>query len=369
MKRKLLLLFIIFLIPVSLSGCTHDFSRKEIDEIDLVLVLGIDYSYGNYTVSALYNSGGGSDPEKSSSGLENLAQGKGKTAYEALENLKLKNKKSISLAQAGSFLIGNGAAEHGIKESLDFLSRDETIKMEALVYVIKDMDASDFIKKGIKNKQTIHEDLEAIKQKQQEIVTRNDNTVVNLLNDMDQSLSCVLIPYLTADQSGYMIKGYSVFDHLILKDYLDKKTSDGVNFIKNVMRSYPIYLDNQVSLLVSYTKTRLKAEVTDDIITVYIKLSFETSVKEVLTDQNIFQAEQLASLTKKQNSYIRSVVKKAVQYSTVNGLDIFNLARLIENQNYSKWKELKADWPNRISEIKYRYMIESRISKSFMLGS
>lgn len=363
--KKLMLLFI----PLLLCGCTHDFSRKEIDEIDLVLLVGIDYSEGEYTVSALYSTGGGSDPEKGGSGDEKIAQGTGKSAYEALEDLKLKNKKSISLAHAGSFLIGSDAAEKGVRESLDFLSRDETIKMEALIYVIKDMKALDFINTGIENKQTIHEDLEAIKQKQREILTRSDNTVVNILNDMDQTKSCVLIPYLIADKSGYMIQGYAVFDQFKLRDYLDKETSDGVNFIKNVERSYPIYLEDKVSLIVSFTKTKLKAKVINNEITVTIKVNFETSIKEVLTDKDIFTREELLNLTEKQNEYIKEVMKKAVTYSTANGLDIFNLARLVENQNYSEWKNINTNWSNMISKIKYEYDIDSKISKSFILGS
>lgn len=366
MKKLVLVLLVL---PFLLCGCTHDFSRREIDKIDLVLLLGIDYSDGEYTLSALYSSGGGADPEKKGAGEEKVAQGKGKSAYEALEDLKLKNKKSITLAQTGSFLIGSGAATQGVKESLDFLSRDETIKMEGLIYVIKDMSASDFINTGLENKQTIHEDLEAIKQKQKENLTRTDNTVVNILNDMKQTYSCVLIPYLTADKSGYVINGYAVFDKFKLKDYLDSETSDGVNFIKNVMRSYPIYLKDKVSLLISYTKTKLKTKIENNEITVNIKLNFETAVKEILTDQDIFTENELMKLTDEQNEYIKGIMIRAQNYSLRTGLDILNLARMIENQNYSKWQNIEADWPKLISKIKFEYEIKSRISKSFILNN
>jgi germination protein, Ger(x)C family len=368
--KKITYLFVpLLLIPILLSGCTHDFSRKEIDEVDLALVLGIDYTNGEYSLSALYSSGGGSDPEKKGSGDEKVAQGKGKTAYAALEDLKRKNKKSITLAHTGSFLIGDGAAKQGLKESLDFLSRDETIKMEGLIYVIKDKSASDFIKTGLENKQTIHEDLEAIKQKQQENLTRNDNTVVNMLNDMDQTLSSVLIPYLIADKSGYVIQGYTVFDQFKLKDYLDRETSDGVDFIKNVMRQYPIYLKDEVSLQVSYTKTKLKAKLRNNEVTVSVKLNFESSVKEVLADKDVFTREELDKLTKEQNDYIEDILNKAILYSKITGLDILNLARIVENQNYQEWKGIKGNWAQMISEINYEYDINSRISKSFILGS
>ena len=361
---------ILLIIPILFSGCTHDMSRNEIDEIDLVLVLGIDYAEGQFTLSGLYSTGSGSDPEEGSgSGSEEVAQGIGKTAYEALEDMKLKNKKAISLAQAGSFLIGEGAAKLGIDQSLDFLSRDETIKMEALIYVIKGESAADFIKEGIENEQTIHEDLEAMKQKQQEILTRNDNTMVNILNDMRQSYSCVLIPYLIADKSGYLIEGYTVFNELKFKDYLDHETSDGVNFIRNIMRTYPIYLDNQIGLLTSYTNTSLKADVKKQKITVTVKVSFETMVKEVVTDQNIFNMKDMERLTKAQNEYIKTIIEKPINYSKNNSLDILNLARIVENQNYKDWQTIEKDWAKQVADINYEFKLQSRISKSFLLGN
>ncbi|MDF2942047.1 MAG: hypothetical protein K0S01_905 [Herbinix sp.] len=361
---------VFLLIPILLCGCTHDMNREEIDEINLVLVMGIDYSDGEYILSALYSIGGGADPEKGAgSGQEDVAKGKGKSAYEALEDLKSKDKKAITLAQTGSFLIGDEAAKHGLDQCLDFLSRDETIKMESLIYIIKNKSAADFIKEGIKNKQIIHTDLEAIEQKQQDVLTRNDNTFVNVLNDMKQTYSSVLIPYLIATESGYLINGYAVFDDLKLKDYLDQDTSNGVNFIRNIMRSYPIYLKDEVGLYVSYTKTKLKADLKNNIITVTIKVDFETMIKEVITKADIFSQEELLRLTKEQNEYIRSILEKPVNYSIANGLDILHLARLVENQNFGDWKGIEGDWDNQISNIKYVYELRSQITKSFILGN
>lgn len=367
---KIIFLFLILFNITLLYGCTHDMSRREIDEINLALVICIDHFEGEYVVNALYSTGGGADPEKGAgSGEEELAEGKGATPYEALEDLKDKNKKAISIAQAGSFLIGQEAAEMGLDRCLDFLSRDETIKMEALIYIIKDRKASDFVKQGIENDQIIHEDLEAIEQKQQEILTRNDNTMVNILNDMKQSLSSTLIPYLIAEESGYVIEGYAVFDELKLSDYLDRETSDGVNFIKNIMRSYPIYLQDQASLMVSYTKTKLKAELRNKKVVVTIKMDFETMMKEVLTKGNIFIPEVLERLTDQQNQYILSIIEKPVNYSINTGRDILGLARVIENQNFNEWESIEGDWSERIAKIEYRYQLKSKISKSFILGT
>ncbi|MGF7144599.1 spore germination protein KC [Anaerotaenia torta] len=369
MKRRMFPGILSLLLCGLLCGCTHDMNRKEIDEIDLALVLGIDYSDSEYELSALYSAGGGADSEEGgASGEEKLAKGKGGSMYEALEDLKQKNRKNITLAQAGSFLIGEAAAEQGLDRCLDFLKRDETVKMEALLYIVKGTKAIDFMEEGIKQEQVIHEDLKAIQQKQKELLTRNDNTFVNILNDMEQSYSGILLPYITATEAGFLIEGYGVFQDLKLADYLDTQTSDGVNFIRNTMRSYPIYLPEGVSLAISYTNTKLKTEWKDNVVTVTIQVYFETMLKEINRSGNVFNRRELLRLTEEQNNYIRAVLEKPVQYSHEKGTDILNLARMVENQNVRDWKGLEKNWKEIIPEIQYRYEVRSQITKSFILG-
>ena len=48
-------------------------------------------------------------------------------------------------------------------------------------YVTKGIDAKEFMKESLEEKQQVQVDLEAIKQKQQELLTRYDNTLVNIL--------------------------------------------------------------------------------------------------------------------------------------------------------------------------------------------
>lgn len=362
---------VILLIPfcLFLGGCTHDMNKEEIDSINMALVLGIDYKDEEYQICALYSSGGGeSTGAGEGPGKEEMVKGKGKTAYEALEELKLNDKKNLTLAQTGIFLIGEGAARKGIEESIDFLKRDETIKMESLIYIIKGEEAQKFIKKAMDKKQIIHENLNAMKQKQLKFVTRNENTLVNILNEMEQKDSSLLIPYLITKEGGFLIEGYAVFDQLKLYDYLDHETSDGVNFLRNIIRTFPIYLKEGVDLSVTYTKTKLKAEIDDQLITVTVKVDFETAFKEITANTNSFTMSKLDRLTAEQEEYILEFLQKPVDYSIKNGLDILQLARLVENQNVSKWSDIRDNWSSMISEVRYEYKIRSKITKSFILG-
>mgnify|MGYP000185424896 FL=1 len=367
MNRVRVLILFIFL--CLLTGCSNDMNRKEIDEINFIHVMGIDYMSDEYILTAVYNTGQGADAESTDTGKEEIGRGRGATPFEAFQNLRLKNKKTVSIANTGYFLIGDRAAKKGIDYCIDFLSRDETVKMESLIFVTKGVQAEDFIRESLDNKQVIHEDLEAIEQKQGELVKRNDNTLVNILNELENNMTCVLIPYLISENNSFLLQGYAVFDKTTLVDYLDMDTSSGVNFIKNIIKAFPIYFDNNVGLSITYSKCNLKSACEGKVIKIKIDLDFETAVKEVNTDKNIFTREELNRLTGMQNEYIIEILKKAVNYSVKNKRDILQISRIIQNRHSKNWKEFEEKWNDTLPEIQYYYEVNSKITKSFILSN
>jgi spore germination protein KC len=370
MKLIKALLFIVPLlitVPLLLCGCKNDMSRREIDEINFIHAMGIDFDGKLYTLSAIYSSDSGADPEKGEAGKEDIMEASGATPYEAFEELRLKSKKIVSVANTGYFLFGDGAARAGIRECLDFISHDETIKMESLIFVTKDMDAKDFLGRGIENEQTIQADLEAVEQKQLRLITRNDNTLINILNEMKQDYYSLLIPYLESEENAFLIRGYGVFDNLMLIDYLDMDISSGINFVRDIVRAYPIYLEDGISLSLTFSDVRLKSRLEDGQVKIRIEADFETMVKETNAGGNIYTSEKIKQLTAMQNDYIKDIIKKAAEYSAAKGLDIFRISRLVENEHEGEWEELKENWKESISEVEYEYDIRSKISKSFIL--
>jgi spore germination protein KC len=360
-------IFLVLFISCFMNGCSYDLSRKEIDEINLIQVLGIDFTKDGYLLSALYSTGGGSDSKSPT--IEAVVNGFGKTPYEAYESLKKKSTKSISLAHAAYFLIGEKAAQNGIDDCIDFLSRDETVKMDALFYVTNGTSAQDFVEKGIKNKQSIHNDLAAIKQKQQEQIKRCDNSLVNLLNEMGQTYSSMLIPYLLYRENSFLIVGYAVFDHHRLADYLDQDTSDGIDFVKNSIRRYPIYIDKRVSLLVYHSKSKIDSRLSNGRVAVTIQIDFETMVKEVSTGKNVFRPKQISDLTHQQNQHMKRIIEKAAAYSKSTGYDILQISRMLQNQDTINKNIMDGNWKYMVSNTEYTYEFTSKITKSFILGN
>ncbi|NLZ83705.1 MAG: hypothetical protein GX915_08575 [Clostridiales bacterium] len=358
-KRIVCMVCCFIIIPIILGGCSKDFMITEIDEINIIRVMGIDYGQEEYTISALFTT---------IDGKEEITKGKGKSPYAAYEDLKIRAKKAISIGHTGYFLIGEEAANKGIDLCLDFLSSDETIKMDSLFYITKDSKASDFLEGGIEKEQKINEDMEVLRQKQEIILTRNDNTLVNLLNEIKQTFQSVLIPYVIAEESSFLTPGYAVFDDLKLRDYLDEDTTAGVNFIKNIIRNYPIYLEDEVGLLITFSETDIDTNWISGKLTINVKVDYETMIKEVNTTDNIFNYEYIKGLNMKQDDYVLEIIELAVNYTKATGLDILQMAKYVENQNIEEWNKQKETWDTVISDIQYEYKLNSRISKSFLLG-
>ena len=74
-----------------LWGCSHDMNRREIDEINFIHVLGIDYSMGEYVLTAIYSSNQGADAESGQAGKEKSPR-KRPNSCDALQSWGLKNK-------------------------------------------------------------------------------------------------------------------------------------------------------------------------------------------------------------------------------------------------------------------------------------
>ena len=71
------LILILYFITGFLTGCTNDMNRREIDEINFIHVMGIDYSAGEFILTAVYSSDQGADAEKGEAGKEEISGQRG----------------------------------------------------------------------------------------------------------------------------------------------------------------------------------------------------------------------------------------------------------------------------------------------------
>ncbi len=106
-----------------LSGCSDN---TELGNRAIIEAIAVDYSHGEYTVSALLFSGGGSGGDTLDASGENVIKvtGTGKTLTEAIDSVSLIDGKELYMSETKLLILGCGFTEGGVDDVLNTLYYD-----------------------------------------------------------------------------------------------------------------------------------------------------------------------------------------------------------------------------------------------------
>ncbi|WNS43509.1 Ger(x)C family spore germination protein [Paenibacillus sp. MMS20-IR301] len=140
--RRMLAILLILGLASMLTGC---WSRKELNELALVMALGIDLDPEGYAVSAqVMNPSEAGNQKGASSGSLPVVTYKsvGKTVPDALQRMLSMTPRMLYLAHIRVIVFGEELARSGVSDALDFLSRDNQTRTDFYLLVAKNSTAS-----------------------------------------------------------------------------------------------------------------------------------------------------------------------------------------------------------------------------------
>lgn len=119
-----------------LSGC----AATELGDRAIIQAAAVDWDNGEYTVSALLFSSGGSSSEGIDASGENVIKvsGSGKTFAQAVDNISLNDGKEIYMSENKLLIIGGGFAQADLTPVLETLTRDMRCSLNMLVCCAED---------------------------------------------------------------------------------------------------------------------------------------------------------------------------------------------------------------------------------------
>lgn len=139
-RRALTILLILSL--MSLTGC---WSRKELNDLALVMALGIDLVPEGYAVTAqvLNPSEAGNQKGASSGSLPVVTyKSVGRTVPDALQRMLSMTPRMLYLSHIRVLVLGEALARSGVSNALDFISRDHQLRTDFFLLVAKNSSAS-----------------------------------------------------------------------------------------------------------------------------------------------------------------------------------------------------------------------------------
>lgn len=302
--------------------CYVQMERNELSNVYIVQLFSIDKISSGYQVTALYDSNGGD----SSSGVEAL-DGVGESVYLAYEDLQRKNNREMSIANTSYYLISDQIARENLETCLDFISREQSVKNNAALYVLRTDNMKDTITKAIEDKIYFHDAIEAINQKQSDDIKHMDNTILSIHNKIEQKSKNLIIPYLLYKDKLLYSNGYATFKNNSLFVYLDYQTSQAIDLFRNRLVTYPLMLDT-VGIELSNIRVATTANFMNDRLQVVSNFKSNGEIKEVTSNTNVFDETQLAQIESQANQKLYSSFFKIITFMKANDIDLLNFEDL-----------------------------------------
>jgi spore germination protein KC len=292
------------------------------------------------------------------------------------------------------YLIGEEAAKEGVAKYIDFLSRDNEIRGNSKVYIIKGATAKEFIEKTGAEETFMPDRLKAIEENAKLVTGAQDLELYEFLVWLNNKYSSAVAPVLClkpkennqgeeqGDKQGdeqkdkgqhsmdFDLGGYAFFKNLKLVDIMGKEMTRGENFLLNRVTSGAIevkdpegnmvgleIIDNSTKISPKFEKNELKE--------VNIKVKLSSNVGEVHSTSDIITKNILDFLANEQSNIIKNEIERVIAYAQGNNTDFVDIANVIESKYPTKWVKYKERWDEIFPDLLINVEVRSRINRTY----
>lgn len=372
MKKNIIIMSLIILILI-LSGC---WSKRELNELALVAALGIDLIDDEYAISAQVIDPSQVSSKQSASGHAPVVtyHAKGKTVFEAVRKILALSPRKLYFAHLQLVVIGEELAENGLRDTVDFLARDQEIRNDFTVIVSQKATAKDVlnvltpIEKIPANKM-----LNSLKSMQDAwgstLVVDIEDLVTDLgVNNQYFVLSAIEVlgdKSLGIDQTNVerietpvklKFMGLAIFKEDKLLGYLDEYESKSLNYLNNKIKSTIEIIGcpskGELSTEITQSKTKTTGVIRDGKPTINISINVVQNVAEVNCDMDLTEMETIDWINKQTAEHIKKYINQLLKILQKNyQADVLDFGEAIHRADPTEWKKIKDDWQTIYPEV------------------
>lgn len=383
MKRFLLfsnLIIALFL----LTSCSQLMSsRTEIDRIFNTRIIAIDKIDEAKVLYTLTTKTGvsKSQAQVGSSQTSEVLVTEGATVFDAAKKMLKYSHKKPHYGHTEFIIFGEETARAGILPYLDFISRNQELRYNAKIYIVKGMTANSFISKLNIGNMYLADKISMLEDNAYALSLASKVTLGEALYIFDKENVSTFLPFLlisppkagevtALDDYDLVLDGYAIFEADKLKAFLDSDLSRGVNWIKNRIISGVILVEapdkKKVSLEIIGSKTSIKPYVDENGLQCTIGVKFNTNIGETLSTEDISIEETLDYLKQQQEKQVKKEIEAILQYAIDNNMDIFGLAANFSIKYPMMKNELRENWKELFPEIKFHLEVDSNINRTYL---
>jgi spore germination protein KC len=274
----------------------------------------------------------------------------------ALETLKKRFPREMAVSTAEYFLIGETAAREDLERHIDFLAKNNTLRLTSSVFIVRG--EASYAAEILTETRTLdilqnygeYSGINAISRSME---------FFELLSNLADSRRAFAVPALEIKvQNGEKIvvpSGYAIIKDGGLVGFLEANAARGYNLLTNKSVFSTIEISGGSATRLENSSRRIIFEWDENILTgITINVNFTASV--------IDGGENLKLTQKEQNRIILEEIKKVIGYSKIYNCDFLNIGEVLRMRHPLRWERMKDNWNEIYSQVPVKINVESELS-------
>lgn len=381
MRKKWLAFPLVFMFL--LSGCTDLPIKTPLEEVQAILVAGIDKKGDQVELTVMSV---GSKPGSESNGggeIIKVYESTGRTVFEAKQKMSLFNDKHLIWAHLEYIVIGDEIARSGIAKYMDFFIRNHENRITDELIIAKDMTAKEFIKKTDSSEPKMNE---KIRRLFSETEVESVMKVVNLkewaLKYQSDTMSIILPAMGITDQAhtenteeekgdpkiDIRSAGYAIFDREgKLIDYASLRFSRGINWVIDEVQSSVVVIaaEDKALLSTEIVSSKTKLEINEEASELKVNIQVIFNIPEYTGVENLYDIRYIGKVKEELENIIRDEVIDSMTYLQGMDADVTNIGDLYYHKYPKSWDYMKDQWESKFKEMNINVVVKSTIRNTY----
>lgn len=363
-----------FFLIAGLCGC---WNSRELDSLAIVLGVGIDQPEGPDKVkitaqvvrpgiiSSKGKDGGGSSNVTAYWNVENT----GDTVFGTIRDMSGKSGRRLFFPHEEILIFGESIAKEGVREYLDFFTRDPEPRNSILLLVSEgtaeeilnipaklDTIPSIKIANLVKNHNAITS--------HSSVATIHDFTT-RLLSDTTAPVAPMIGISGEGENRLMEITGTAVFKEDKMVGKLDDIEGRGLLWVLGKVKSGIIEVTDSQGSVVSLEIIRASGKMTpvlkDGKVIIKIEITEEGNIGEYTGSESLANTSMIALLEQKKTDAIRNEILAAFEKARELDADIFGFGDAIYEKYPKEWKSMKSNWDEIFPEVELEISIQAKL--------
>jgi len=372
MKVKRLLFIFIILSAIFITGC---WSSHEVNTLAITVCIGIDKTENGYLVTEqIINPRAIASKRATDESPVFLFEAEGKNMEEAIRRITAQTSRRTYNAHLRMVIFGEAAAKDGIRDILDYFTRDSEYRTDFYFAIAKNTTAREILSILTPLESIPGIDLyNSLKLSSEEWAPTKAVRIIELVNSIiaegkDPVITGVEVTEgVNISDSTEALKqsnkirktiytGMGAFKKDKFAGWLNEDESKGYNYITgNVKRALGIYdYGNKVEISSEITKAKsaIRALLVDGKLAIDVKLDVKQNVVAVKGEFDVSEVENKKILNEIAEKKIKLLCEEALNRAQ-NELktDIFGFGEAIHRKYPKLWEGIKADWNNEFADL------------------